>query len=87
MRVRINYSQSVLTTRVARAHNTGVRFADMLAEATDGLTQTEVAERSGVDQATICRLLNRTSSPRYDTMLRLERAFPKLRELRNREAA
>lgn len=59
----------------------------MLAEATDGLTQMQIAQRSGLQQATISRLLSRTASPRYDTVLRLERAFPKLRELRNREAA
>lgn len=68
-------------------YNGCMRFADMLAEAMEGMTQAQLADNTGLRASTICRLLNRQRTPSYKTMVALERALPKLRELRLKDAA
>lgn len=62
-------------------------FSQMLAEAMGDMTQAELADRSGLRQATISRLLAGKRQPSYETQIALERELPRLRELRAQVAA
>ncbi len=55
----------------------------MLRIAMEGLTQEQLETASGVNQANISKLLLGKSEPKLSTLDKLERALPKLRELRN----
>ena len=63
-----------------------MKFSEMLHEAMEGRSQAEVARASGVSQPVICRLLGGTD-PSFDTSIALEKALPRLRELRLKATA
>lgn len=62
-------------------------FSEVLSEAMAGMSQAELADRTGLRQATISRLLAGTRKPRYETIVALEKALPHLRTLRERSVA
>lgn len=57
-------------------------FAEQLRDAMEGRTQEQTAQESGVAQTTISRLLSGEGTPNYRTLMRLEKALPRLRKLR-----
>lgn len=62
-------------------------FAKALREAMGpDMTQEQLEELSGVDQATVSRIL-RGGAPSFQSLERLERALPRLREIRNASIA
>ncbi len=63
-----------------------VSFADALRGAMDGLTQEQLEEQSGVSQAMISKYLRGVAKPRLDQLEALERALPRLRDLRHAAA-
>jgi len=69
------------------AYITVMTFAEQLREASRGLTQVEVEKRSGIDQSTISRYLDGLFEPSYSNLIALERALPKLRQIRMRDVA
>jgi transcriptional regulator with XRE-family HTH domain len=66
-----------------------MQFGDMLRRAMDeaGLTQLQLADRSGIPQATISRYLRKQIKPGVDKLDALERALPELREIRREASA
>ena len=56
----------------------------MLREAMGGISQMEAERKSGVRQALISRYLRGQGEPTLANLAKLERAFPKLAELRAR---
>lgn len=52
----------------------------------EGLNQDQLAERAGVSQQHISNML-RGSQPKLDTLEKLERALPRLREIRSEAVA
>ncbi len=66
-----------------------MHFAEHLrqAMAESGLTQLDLAQRSGIPQPTISRYLRGASKPGVDKVDALEKALPALRELRRKASA
>jgi transcriptional regulator with XRE-family HTH domain len=57
-------------------------FADMLRDAMNGMTQEQLEDRSGVSQGEISRYLRGEAEPKLTQLEALERALPRLRQLR-----
>jgi transcriptional regulator with XRE-family HTH domain len=62
-------------------------FAELLRKAMGDMSQADLADASGLRQATISRYLSGERKPTYDAMLALEKALPTLRGLRESAAA
>lgn len=60
-----------------------MEFKDALREAMGELTQEQLEELSGIPQATISTYVRGASLPGYKALVALERALPKLKQLRD----
>jgi len=58
-------------------------FKDALREAMDELTQEQLEGLSGIPQQTISAYLRGVSLPGYKALVALERALPRLKQLRD----
>ncbi len=62
-------------------------FPEMLSEAMGSMSQADLADETGLRQATISRYLSGKRKPSYEAQLALERRLPRLRELHRRQVA